>query len=222
MVRASCWFLAVSILLAGGGIALTGCKSTGYDRTSGTVSTMEQIVKDLNAGKQQIDKTVASLKRVVETADTDPRPAFQEFSKDVTTVESIASRVRGRAESMRKQTDAHYAAWEKELTKMSSEDLRDRSQERMDLMKKEFAKIDEAFQKTSEAYDPFIADLKDVRLYLEQDLNPTGIKSASDVIKKTEKDATTLESRVDKAISVIEEVKKKVAPLQQAPPAESE
>ena len=201
--------------------ALAACNSTkGYDRAGATVATMEQLSEELATGKTQMDTVMDTLGKIQETAETDPRPAFQEFTKAISALESTASRARSRADSLRNQTTAHYETWEKELMTMGSGDLKDQAEGRLEKARERFGKLDESLRAVGEAYDPVMAEVKDLRTYLENDMNPSGIKSASSTIKKLGTSGDSLKKKADAAIAEIEEITSAVNPKQGELPTE--
>jgi len=211
-------YLALSVALAA--VVATGCKSTGYGRAGATVATMEQLSAEIETGKEQVDAVLASLGRIQETASTDPRPAFQEFSKNVGSLDKTSSRARKRAESLRSQSSDHYDTWEEELQTMSSSDLKEQAETRLAKARDRFDELDESLRALGEAYEPFMAEVKDLRTFLENDLNPSGIAAASGTIKKLDKSGAALKKKADSVVAEITTIREAVNPKQGELPTE--
>jgi len=199
--------------------SLAGCKTSGYDRADAAVSSLNDLSTEGIRGQQQINKTIASLERIQATADSDPRPAFDAFKSDLATLQSIAATARSRGNSLRERAKAHYTAWEAELRQISSDELRARGEERLAKARARFEELSKKWQEAGEAYNPFETDLKDLRIALEHDLNPSGIKSHGDLIKKAKKDGDTVIERIDKALVVTREIRQEMEAQRSAAPS---
>src|SRR5262245_20155625 len=88
-------------LAAGGTLLLSGCGTTsGYKQADKTGAGIADFREELINGKKAIDATVKSLGDIAATATTDPRKAFEQYSKAVANLESTAEKVRKRADNM--------------------------------------------------------------------------------------------------------------------------
>src|SRR5215475_10661041 len=109
----------------GAALVLSGCGTTkGYKQADKTGEGIASFREEITKGKVAIDATMKSLSDVAATANTDPRKAFDKFSKDVAKLESTANDVRKRAQSMREQGQAYFKQWEGELAQVNSPEIR--------------------------------------------------------------------------------------------------
>src|SRR5437879_12968242 len=94
-------------------LLLAGCGSTsGYKQADKTGAGIAEYREEILAGKTAIDATMKSLGDIAASANTNPRKAFELFSKDVKNLESIAAKIRKRAESMKEQGQNYFSRWE--------------------------------------------------------------------------------------------------------------
>jgi hypothetical protein len=148
-------------------------------------------------GKAQIAAVLATLDGLVAAADTDPRPKFEQYKKDIAALEAQAAAVRSRGDAVRSQGNAYFAAWEEKLKTIGTADIAKIAAARRDELNKEYTAVTAGAQKTGEAFDPFMSDLKDISKVLENDLNAEGVKSIAPLVAKLKDHAKVVTDSVD-------------------------
>src|SRR4029077_14084518 len=81
------------------GVALfiTACGTTkGYKQADKTGAGIAEFREEIVNGKKAIDATMTALSEVAASATTDPRKAFEKYSKNVANLESTAAKIRKR------------------------------------------------------------------------------------------------------------------------------
>jgi hypothetical protein len=183
---------SVQLLLISSALVWGGCSSTGVERAESTAESMQYSVANIEKGKKLIDDTMTSLKKVQESAGTDPRPAFTEYAGNVDDVEAVGTRVNKATKNMKANSKEYYEKWQKELSGMNNEQLKAISSTRQAESQAAFEKVAGSYQGVVEAYNPFLKDLQDIRTYLSNDLTPGGIKAIKPVADKAEVHANAL------------------------------
>src|SRR5262249_34516637 len=85
-----------------------------------------------------------------------------------------------------------------QTAQIHNEDIKNRSVERKAEMQKKFTEIKMNYVEASEAFKPFMSDLKDIQTALATDLTPGGVSAIKGAADKANKDAVPLKSSVDK------------------------
>jgi hypothetical protein len=171
------------------GLIIGGCSSDakGPGRTAKAVESLGATKKELADASKQVAATNDSLRKLVD-ASGDLRPMYNKFADNVRKTEDAAKQARGRAEGMRKNTDAYVAQWQKESGSITDEQLRRMSQDRANSAKGDFDRVRGAATEAKSAYEPYMQGLKDVQQYLANDLTVAGVQSirpkADDTIQK--------------------------------------
>src|SRR5580765_64980 len=89
--------LIITFVAAGAAVLLNGCGTPkGYKQADKTGVGIAEFRDEITKGKVAIDATMKSLSDVAATANTDPRKAFTQFSKDVANLDSTADKIRKR------------------------------------------------------------------------------------------------------------------------------
>lgn len=198
-VRASVLFGAALLLAA-------GCSSSGKPAKQSTkavegLSTMRtRVIK----AKDQINATVAAMNQL--SGSRNLQSDYRTFAKALSDTESQAKRARSRVEEMNKRSSQYIAQWEKEMSQVSSPELRAAAEERRQRVRQNFDEVSTAAQSVREAYEPFIQDLRDINKTLGLDLTPAGVQSARPAINKANADAETLNQRLDDLIEDLDRV----------------
>lgn len=204
-----------ALVVTASAFGLVGCKSmSGHDRSTATVATITELTAEFETGRAQVEATLESLTKISATAATDPRPAFTSYSKNVSALQKTGARAIKRSASLRKQASKHYDAWEAGLAKMTSKTLKETAASRLAAAKERFDELDEALRATGDAYKPFMAELTDLRVALDQDLNPSGIKALSGAMSKVKKMGASLMKKGDVALQEMAAIRKATNPKQ--------
>jgi hypothetical protein len=165
---------------------LTGCGTTsGYKQADKTGAGIAEFRAEVVNGEKAIDATMKSLAAVAATADTDPRKAFEQYSRDVANLESTASKVRKRAQDMREQGAAYFAQWQKQLAEVKNPEIQKLAMERKARLSEAFDAIKKVTEPLKMQFDPWMSDLKDLQKYLSNDLTIAGVDAAKSLFTKT-------------------------------------
>lgn len=205
-------------LLAAVGVAalVSGCASTGYQKADKTGASIADFHNEVVNVKKAVDGTMALLNQTTETAATDPRKAFAAFAKSVDKVEDARGKAAKRAADVRAAGQAYFKQWETELANIANPDIRALAEQRKAKLNEIFGKVGPLLETAKADFDPFLADLKDLRTFLSQDLTIAGVDAAKDVIKKTRDHGTALQGSLDSLIAEMNSVSAQITPAKAA------
>lgn len=190
-----------------GALATNGCSSGGgYKRADATTSSIDAMRAEIVSGKDQIDATIKALNDVVASANANPRPAYETFTKEYAKTEDQAEKVSKRAAEIKKQGGAYFKAWETEFEKIASPELRKNFERRKAELQDEYAKIQAFSEGLRKDFDTFMSNLNDINIILGIDLTRKGIASISDYVKEATTTAVAINKRLDLYIKVLDQV----------------
>lgn len=192
-----------------------GCASTGADEVDQTSTRLDAFSANVESLQRTVADVSASLDQVVETAATDPKPAFKEFSKHADMVASSTKKARANLDNARSAGTKLFDAWTKRLDTITDAEIRAASAERRDELQKVLKALDEEAAPTLTRLEGFVATTKDVHTYLSQDLTPSGIKG---ITGKSEDLADTGKSIADDLDDVVDAAKKAASKFATAKP----
>jgi len=209
--------LAVTTVALAAG--LTGCGTTsGYQQADKTGASIAQFRKEIGAGKLAVDDTVKSLGQVAVAADTNPRPAFQQFSKSLANLESTAADVKKRAADMKAAGQTYFANWEKELANLKNPEIKAMATQQRAKLQATFDSIKKVAEPLKAQFDPWLSDLKDLRQYLSNDLSISGVDAAKPMFAKTQAEGLEVQKSMDAMIAELNTVAATLTPANVPPP----
>jgi hypothetical protein len=192
-------------------ILVSGCASTG-SKASSTTRDMDQAANEVNAIVAQTDRTLTSLSNLVLHPAPNLVPQHREFTKDTQRLASLSARLDATAAQMEGRAEQYFKEWDEGTAKISNEQLRATSEERRADVSSAFDAVASSLQKSRAAFDPFLADLKDIRQVLNLDLTQGGIRSVQGVAMKAMAHGEELREELSAVAQNITRLSAKMAP----------
>lgn len=207
----------ITLVAAGSALLLSGCGTTANykqaDKTGAGIATFrDEIVK----GKTAIDAVMKSLSDIAGTANTDPRPAFEKYSKDVANLESAAEKIKSRAQSMKEQGQTYFKQWEAELAQVSNPDIRALAETRKAKLQQTFDSLRQYTEPLKAQFDPWMSNLKDLQKYLGNDLTIAGVEAAKDLFTKTQAEGLEVQKSMDGVVTELNTIAATITPAKVA------
>ena len=205
--------LVLSSTIAAALALLSSCGSTsGYKLADKTGQGISDFRDEIVAGKSAVDATMNALNQIEVTASTNPRKAFDQYSKAVENLQSAADKARKRAQDMREAGQAYFAQWQQQLAQVQSEDIRKLAEKQKAKLQATFDNIRKLTEPLKMEFDGWMTDLKGLQTYLGNDLTVTGIDAAKDLIKKTESEGVDVQKSLEALIAELNSVAATLTP----------
>ena len=132
---------------------------------------------------------------------SDPVNAFARFEASIEEAEDRQKDMRKAVKSMRKQSGPFFDRWASDLMAFSNTEMRLRSQERLLATKERYESIEAALDPVEESYDACLALLRDVSLFLGNDLNAASVAAIETEIRYLTSQATELDGDLQSCLS---------------------
>ncbi|HPC59955.1 MAG TPA: DUF2959 family protein [Verrucomicrobiota bacterium] len=190
LVRTAALALAVGLFTA-------GCATQGYKKADRTGINLQNFRKDVVEFKQALDASLARLNEVSQAAATNPRPAFEAYTKSLTRLGAASRRTDKQAQTLQKQGEAYFQQWQRDLETINNPEIRQVAQERKEQQKQLFERLDPLMKQLWSHYDPLFSDLQDLRKLLSQDLTESGIRAAAGLIRRNTDLGASVQSHLD-------------------------
>ena len=190
----------LGLLISVGSVAQA--QSSGHKKTDKLIYKAQQTNSAIKATNLQVKKTLEAYNYIIDGKTTDPRSEYKRLVKDIGKCEKARDDVRVKAGSMQKVADTFFADWETSLAGFNSEDMRAKSEARMNETKDNYLKIFEAGGKAGDEFDAFISNLDDQVRFLGHDLNPSAIAELTDEAAALNKQADEFFEAINKTIQV--------------------
>ncbi len=197
---------------------MAGCGTTaGYKQADKTGAGIAGFRAEIVNGKKAIDETMKALDQIAATANTDPRKAFEQFSKSVANLEATATKVRKRAQDMQAQGQTYFAQWEKQLAEVKNEEIRNLATQRRAKLRETFDNIKKVAEPLKTQFDPWMSDLKDLQKFLSNDLTIAGVDAAKNLFAKTRADGAEVQKSMDTLVAELNTVAATLTPAKVEP-----
>ena len=197
--------LTISLLAAAA--FLGGCAKTGMQRSVKASNSIEQVDSEMRKMVAQIDTTAASLDAVVSPGQPDLKKTFSTYSANVADLEKTGNNVLKYMAEMKVNTKEYFAEWQKEGDTYTNPRLRELSEERRNKLADIYAQVPAANEGVKDSYLAYITDLKEIQMYLSNDLTPNGVASVTPIAQKSVRDLDKLKASLRPVIYALDEIK---------------
>ena len=205
--------IITSLLTVAAAAFLAGCGTTsGYKKADKTGDGIAEFREVIVNGEKAINETMKSLELVSASATTDPRKAFEQYSKNVASLESAANKARKCSQEVKDQGKAYFAQWEKQLAEVQNPDIRTLAVERKAKLQETFESIRKVAEPLKAQFDPWMSDLKDLQKYLGNDLTIAGVDAAKGLFAKTTAEGREVQKSMDVLVAELNTVAATITP----------
>ena len=193
-----------TLLLLGTAAFLGGCAHTGMDRSIKASNSIKEVDGDIRKMVVQVDATAASLDALVRAGQPDVKKLFNTYSDNVAKLDSHGKKVLKHVEEMKIRNKEYFSEWEKQGDTYTNPQIRELSEERRNKLADIYAQVHTAGGGIKISYLAYISDLKEIQLYLSNDLTPKGIETITPVANKSSQDRDALKASINPVISALD------------------
>jgi uncharacterized protein YukE len=187
---------------------IIGCASNGYNKADSAASYLETAAERISKGTAQIDAATTALSTLVSGTNVDLKVQLKNYSSAVSGLEATARDVGSRATKIQQLSATYLQQWDDELAKIQNEDIRNTSAERKAAVVKKFDSLKSSYDTARTAFNPLLADLRDIKTALSTDLTPAGIDAISKSMTKVNSEADTVRKALTDLATQFKEVGK--------------
>jgi hypothetical protein len=198
--------IAMSSIIMITAIIISGCSSTGMERSKKTSTTMETMDKDIKIVISQLDITGASLEALMRPNQQEIKKTYETFKENVSKMEDKEKDFINHAEEMKSRGKEYFAEWKQEGNEYKNPQIQALSDQRRNELGSIYDEIAENSIGVKEAYRVYLSDIREMQIYLSNDLTSKGIETISPVSKKIRSDGdnlkyslTNLQKAIDRA-----------------------
>jgi uncharacterized protein YoxC len=182
---------------------------------SATQASQEQLAASmqetrLEAGRtrDQLATTLHALTTLTKQEKGDLRPVYDSFCAEIPKTEAAAAWTRTRVAWMEGDGMKYFEDWQKTVSSINNEKLRQKSQKRLDAVKKSYAKVTAQFKEAGDEFKPFLADLSDIQKVLSTDLTASGVKGLRSTVNNANDNYKKLNRTVNSALEEMKDMEK--------------
>lgn len=113
-----------------------------------------------------------------------PPDLVNQFTISLARLEADSFKLRGHARAMQSRGDAYFDEWQSHLSQSREPEVRKQAGERHEALRENFGVIQQASQRASVAFKPFLSDLHAVRRAFENEATSNASDSTKELILK--------------------------------------
>jgi DNA-binding ferritin-like protein len=134
----------------------------------------------------------------------DPQSAYNKLVNNYKGIEKSIDGAKKQLAALNKEADKFFKAWEQDLANISSDSVREKSSNRMEVAKKRYAAIGETLTKARAELAPVVQNLNDQILYLGRDLSPEAVADLQDEAEELNQQAKEVAAKVKEMLQSAE------------------
>ncbi|GFO55019.1 hypothetical protein GMSM_20260 [Geomonas sp. Red276] len=194
-------------LLLAAATLVSGCATTGMDRSVKASNSIQQVDTDIRELIVKIDVSGASLDALVAAGNPNLKESFDTFTKDLGKLDDKGKQVIKHMEEMKARNTEYFAEWEKQGDTYTNPEIRELSDERRIKLADTYAQVPAAGAGVQRAYLAYLSDLKQIQIFLSNDLTPSGIQAIDPVAKKSIQDRDALKMSLGPVLVALDAIK---------------
>jgi len=192
-------------------IGIAGCSSTGIQRSEKATTTMETMDNDTKLVAVQLDATGASLDELTSPGQSDVKKAFVSCTDNISKIEKLEQRFAIHADEMKARGAEYFQEWQKEGTKYNNPQIRELSEQRRIELAEIYGKIAETSIAVKQPFKAYVSDVKEIQLYLSNDLTSKGIEAIAPISRKAVDDGDKLKAAIRSLQTAIERARSEMS-----------
>lgn len=196
-----------TMLLLGSASFIGGCATTGMERSAKTSNSIRDVDSEIRKFVVQSDVTATSLQSLVMTGQPDIEKTYKAYANNVDKLEDEGQRVLKRIEEMKSNSKEYFAEWEKQGSAYTNPEIRELSDERRIKLAEIYAQVPAAGVGITGSYNAYLTNLKEIKLYLSNDLTPKGVAAMNPIEKKAAVDLDALKQSLQPLLAALDGIK---------------
>lgn len=201
-------FIAMLVICV---ISLWGCATTGIERSEKATTTMQTMDSDIKLVVVQLDATASSLSELTKPGQTDIRKAFDLYTDNVKKIEKLQKNFANHADEMKDRGKEYFEEWQKEGNKYKNSQIQGLSEQRRIELSDIYGRIAENSVGVKSSFESYMSDVKEIQLYLSNDLTAKGIGSISTITQKVVNDGDNLKYAIKNVQTAIDRARAEMA-----------
>jgi hypothetical protein len=135
-----------------------------------------------------VRSTLTVLNDLSKVVGTWPPELLNQFTNSLARLEKDSFKLREHARAMHSRGNAYFDEWQLHLSQSREPEVRKQAGEHHEALQESFGTIQQASQRASDAFKPFLSDLHALRRALENEGTSTAGDSAKELIQRTKKE----------------------------------
>jgi len=172
--------LAVTACLVLGGTLVLAQSKKSAKEAENLSKAADNAKKSVGDVVDHLGKMLEGYNSIINGTAKNPQSAYKKLVGDLKSTEKMIQGAGKSLDAVNKDAQKYFAAWETDLESFTNEELKQKSQDRLNMSKEKYATLGEALGQASDAFVPLVQNLNDQILFLGRDLSPEAIADLQD------------------------------------------
>lgn len=177
-------------------VGIAGCSSTGIQRSEKASTSMQTMDDDIKLVSAHLDATGSSLTELTKPGQSDVKKAFELFTDNVSKMEKMEKKFAKHADQMKERGKDYFEEWQKEGSNYKNPQIQKLSEQRRIELDEIYRQIAQNSIGVKDAFKAYVSDVKELQIYLSNDLTPKGIDTIAPISKKVNNDGENLKTAI--------------------------
>lgn len=165
---------------------------------------IEKARESLEDNKKEFVKTLEIYNAIFQEQKNLTGP-YKKLIKAVDGLQKRREKNREVSEAMQAKSEEFFTNWEAKLATYTNENLRQKSQERLEATRTKYDELGQATEQARGEYDAILTSLNEQVTFLGTDLSPDAVAALKDEAAKVNEQSTALLQKADEFIAAIKE-----------------
>ena len=197
----------LSMILLGMFTVLVGCATTGMERSTATVNSIQDVDDEIRKMTSNIDATAASLDSLIKSEPAGLKKTFESYSDNLAKLDAQGKLVLKRVAEMKSNSKEYFGEWEKQGDTYTNPKIRQLSEERRTKLAEIYAQVPIAGAGIEDSYQAYLTNLKEIHRYLSNDLTPNGVSAITPVAQIAFRDLDRLQESLKPLRRALDDIK---------------
>ncbi len=195
-------FLFAALSIAA--ISITGCASTGMQRSEEASTTMQAVDNDIKLIVTHLDAAGASLEELTRPGQSDVKKAFDLYSDNISKLAEMEKKFSKHADEMKARGKDYFEEWQTEGSKYKNPRIQSLSEQRRMALADIYGQIPLNSIGVKEAFRAYLSDATEIQTYLSNDLTPKGVEAIAPMARRASMDGDNLKYAIKELEMAIE------------------
>jgi hypothetical protein len=156
-----------------------------------------QARRNVAASMTAVQSTLDVLDDLSKVGGPCPPDLVNQFTISLARLEADSFKLRGHARAMHSRGDAYFDEWQLHLSQSSEPEVRRQAGEQHQALQESFGMVQQASQRASTAFKPFLSDLHALRRAFESEATSNASNSTKELIRKARDEGQQVRSELD-------------------------
>jgi hypothetical protein len=166
---------------------------------------------DIQSIAVQLDATNASLDALMMPNQADVKKAFDSFSKNVSKMEGMQKDFAKHTAEMKARGKDYFEEWQKKGTAYKNPQIQQLREQRRAELGDIYGQIAENSVGVNDAFTSYVSDIKEIQMYLSNDLTPKGIEAIAPTSRKVVDDGDSLKDAIKNVQTAIQKARESMS-----------